>query len=348
MLAVRAFGVPSKQELLLFDDIAVTHPRLGPSRTQAELDFLEEENLIRRVDLTSLLKVNAQYKIDPTLITQARAKKIAEECRLFGGHMHSEMIEHIFSSHFESIRQTPRGYDYADHPGNDPLYNDLTRLIAAILRYVYFDEAVGVLREDRSARDGYTGYKSRMPFSRVARRELPESLRRFLPETPSAPDEGLSAQTSLPLQGVTRNEQIYEVVLSRMPIPSDITPWEDIIEFRNDPSTRLRFLDLHRWVKKMIREDHPIKDLREELEYLLLQHDVHMKRHRVRYRYGKLRVLLSFGAGLLENTIKLKLKELVDLPFQFAERMVTLNDAESGSPGKEVSYIIQSHERFGG
>jgi hypothetical protein len=91
-----------------------------------------------------------------------------------------------------------------------------------------------------------------------------------------------------------------------------------------------------------------MKDLRDELEYLLLQHDAHMKRHRVRYRYGKLRILLSFGAGLLESTIKLKLKELVDLPFQFAERMVNLNDAESGSPGKEVSYIIQAHERFSG
>jgi hypothetical protein len=100
-------------------------------------------------------------------------------------------------------------------------------------------------------------------------------------------------------------------------------------------------------VRKMLRDDISIKELREELDYLLLQYRSQMLKHRLRVRTGILRVFLSFGAGVIENAIKLKLKDVVDLSFQVSDRIVALKDAEQSAPGKEISYLVKAHRRFG-
>ena len=49
---------------------------------------------------------------------------------------------------------------------------------------------------------------------------------------------------------------VLEVVLKSMPIPDDETPWEAIIEFRNDPESMKRLRRLHVWVRKIRQRCH--------------------------------------------------------------------------------------------
>jgi hypothetical protein len=350
MLGIRALGVPSHQELLLFDDFVVAHPRLGPSQTQRELDYLEDQKVIRRIDLASLL-ITPENQLDRRIISEAQARTIVAECGLLRGEKTPlEMLEHIFLSDIEAERRHQPGWDYVvDHPGTDTYYNDKTRLIAAVMHHVYAAEAVGILQEDRSAVLGYSGYRSRMPFSPRGMHELPESLRRLLEGEAMfhGLDVGPQTWSSGAAEELARAEQIYDVLLTQMPVPVQATPWDDLLEFRRETATRLQFMDLHRWVRKMVREDLSVRETIEELEYLLLSYENHLNTHRVRFRYGKLRLLLSFGAGVVENSLKFKLKELVDLPFQFAERVAALKDADARAPGREISYIVRARERFG-
>ena len=354
MLAVRASGVPSRQELLLFDDIVVCHPKIGPSRTQDELDFLSDRKALRRVDIASLFKSTDEHPIDQKLITGEIADSIASECRLFGGASSSAMIEQIVRSRHDEVNRTPRGHEYVDHPGSDRIYNELTRFIASTMRFAYSTSAIGLLREDRSARPEYRGYVSKMAYT-SPRLEMPKALASLIPESQGSPRGSryadAASRPTLPwigdeLRGATQLEQLYEVILSRVPSISETTHWEDILAFRAEPEARLSFLELHRWVRKLTSSNMSIAELREELDYLLAQNIVHLKRSKIKHRVGMLRMIVSLGPSAISNILQGKFKELRDLPFQIYEKIGAQRAERRNLPAQELGYFVAIDERF--
>ena len=62
-------------------------------------------------------------------------------------------------------------------------------------------------------------------------------------------------------------------------MPDDGTPWERIVEFRNDPDSKSRLYSLRRWISRSATAATPARELAEELEYLLHIYDEHMRLH---------------------------------------------------------------------
>jgi hypothetical protein len=181
MIGVRAYGVPSRQELLLFDELVIVDPGAPRSRTAAELRWLEERRLLKCLTPASLVNAAPDLQIDRTLIIEECSRNIIEECQLFCGDIPGRQLDTIFESFLR-----PHG-EYIDHPSNDPWYNDATRIMAAVLRHAHATDAVGILDEDRSALTGYSGYRLRVPFTDSGRLRLPEELRTLLPEETEEP-----------------------------------------------------------------------------------------------------------------------------------------------------------------
>jgi hypothetical protein len=127
----------------------------------------------------------------------------------------------------------------------------------------------------------------------------------------------------------SRPELIYEAVLSRLPVPSEITPWEDIIEFRHHRASADRFLALRRWIDKTVRSDLPVNEVRDELDYLINEFEAHMRVARMEFRYASLRSLFSVPleagkAALASDWTSIDWRKILSVPFEIKQHRITL------------------------
>jgi hypothetical protein len=145
---------------------------------------------------------------------------------------------------------------------------------------------------------------------------------------------------------ISRKSEVLDVILSGVPIPSEDTSWEQIIDFRSDPDSRGKFLALQTWITDMVHGDLTSSELSEKLEYLLHEYGQHMKLHQMKANAGVFQTITTFGAELAENLMKLKLRNTADLLFSAKTRKIALLEAELNAPGREIAYIFRARERF--
>jgi hypothetical protein len=152
-----------------------------------------------------------------------------------------------------------------------------------------------------------------------------------------------------PPQFATENSvaaAIADVVLASFPIPNEDVAWDRIIEFRSDPDARTKFLSFRRWMANAVQRDLDPKDVSDELEYLINQYKQHMELHRIKYRMGTFRTILTVTADILENVARFRLKNIVDGLFSIHDRKIQLMEAELSVPGRDVAYIVKAQEQF--
>ncbi len=76
--------------------------------------------------------------------------------------------------------------------------------------------------------------------------------------------------------------EVIKIVLSALPVPDDQTSWEQIVEYRNEPDSKNKFLDLRNWMSEVARGEHTPDQAEEKLEYLLSQFRRAMGIHRMK------------------------------------------------------------------
>ena len=68
--------------------------------------------------------------------------------------------------------------------------------------------------------------------------------------------------------------------------------------------------------------------------------------HQLRVTKGLVEVLVTTGAELAEDLVKMKWGKVAKAPFEWSRQKTALYDAELGAPGKEVAYIIKAIHHF--
>ena len=141
---------------------------------------------------------------------------------------------------------------------------------------------------------------------------------------------------------------VLEVVLKSMPIPDDETPWEAIIEFRNDPESMKRLRRLRVWVRKFANAATAtsLPEMKEEIEVLLDEYEEHMKLHLMKVNKGATESLVTVAGKVAEDLVKVKWGELAKLPFILKERKISLLEAEAKAPNRELAFISMARSRF--
>jgi hypothetical protein len=147
------------------------------------------------------------------------------------------------------------------------------------------------------------------------------------------------------LSGTT---SVLEAVLKSMPIPNDETPWEDIIEFRNDPDSMKRLRRLRVWTRKFAKATTAtsLPEMKEEVEVLLDEYEEHMKLHRMKVNKGATETLLTIAGKVPEDLVKFKWGDLAKLPFILGERKISLLEAEAKAPNRELAFISMARSQF--
>lgn len=154
-------------------------------------------------------------------------------------------------------------------------------------------------------------------------------------------------QLSFSQTNTNKETQIVEVLLKQFPVLPEDTSWEDVIEWRNDEDAMIKLRRLKYWINTVSERDTiNINHLEEEVLYLLDEYERYMNIKKKKYTYTPIRALLTTVGGVLENVAKLKLKDLVELPFQISERKILIAESELKAPGRELAYIVATKEHF--
>ena len=139
-----------------------------------------------------------------------------------------------------------------------------------------------------------------------------------------------------------RKCEVVDVVIKALPLPDDSVPWEQIIEYRNDPESQSKFLALRIWMSEMARAEITSAEVEEKLEYLIDQYQRHMKLHRIKTNVGRLETVLVAGV----NFFSFKWGEVAQALFSSKRRELSLLQGELTSPGSEVAFIVDAREKF--
>ncbi len=150
----------------------------------------------------------------------------------------------------------------------------------------------------------------------------------------------------LPIKGLNKSE-VLNIVIRNLPIPEDTISWEQIFDFKNDPATRNNFLRLRNWINDISKYNLSISEIQDKIEYLISEYNHHMKIHKIRIKFSTLETNIALPFDIIENLVKLKFGKFVKLLISFKHRKVELMDAELKSPSREISYLIQTKQKFG-
>ncbi|SRR6266498_4517363 len=103
-----------------------------------------------------------------------------------------------------------------------------------------------------------------------------------------------------------KETEVIQLILNHFPIPSEDSPWEQILDVRQDTDARHKLLALRRWIRSLIRENRSKTEIEEELEFLLYEYEKRMKLHRMKYNAGAIQTIITLPFEIAENVLKLR------------------------------------------
>jgi len=159
---------------------------------------------------------------------------------------------------------------------------------------------------------------------------------------PILPDEFVSFESNNP---ATKHE-VVRIALNALPIPDEKTPWEQIIEYRDDPASHDKFLDLRNWMSETARGVLTPQEVEEKLEYLLSRYRRHMEIHKLRSNTTMLQTIVITTADVLGNLASFQWGKAARALFSLKHRQVNLLEGELTAEGSEVAYLMKAREDF--
>jgi hypothetical protein len=140
---------------------------------------------------------------------------------------------------------------------------------------------------------------------------------------------------------------VLSVAFRYMPQPLESTPWEAIVEFRNDPDNRALLIAFRRWLRQFVRKPVVPAEVSEEIEYLMHEYERHMRVQGMKVNTGFWETVITTGAKLAEDILKVKWADAAHAVFSLKHRRIQLLEAESNAPGREVAYILKAQSGLG-
>jgi len=167
-----------------------------------------------------------------------------------------------------------------------------------------------------------------LEFSAIRSTPLPKEVEQLLgPQRPSA--------------------NVIDVVLDKLPMPSEQTPWEQILDFKADTEAQGYLQGLKVWMADITGQQLTASEAREKLDWLIFQHKKHLKMHKLSCRWGTVGGTFVAAAEILEDLAKIKWGKAAGAVVSLFDRRLDLMKAELANPAKEISYLVKAQEQFG-
>lgn len=145
----------------------------------------------------------------------------------------------------------------------------------------------------------------------------------------------------------SNKNDVAQIVIKNLPLPNNETPWEQLIDYRNDVKTQKLLLLLRRWINRISTQNLSSLEIEDEIEFLINEFQEHMKFHKMRANTETIEVIVNSASDVLGNLLTLKFSKIFEPVFAIKKRQLLLMEAELSAPGKEMAYVIKSREAFG-
>jgi hypothetical protein len=130
-------------------------------------------------------------------------------------------------------------------------------------------------------------------------------------------------------------------------IPDDLTPWEKILDFRQDPTHRLAFFSLREWINKATKTKITPAELMDKIEYEMARTQAALKHAKIKYRYHRIETLVTSGVGFLENLVKVKWSDAAKMMFAVGKGQLDALEEEAKIAENELYYLAKAQDFFG-
>ncbi len=139
---------------------------------------------------------------------------------------------------------------------------------------------------------------------------------------------------------------VAQIVINKLPLPRNDTPWEQVIDYRNDPENQNNLLGLRQWIRKISKEELSKTEIEDEIEWRINEFQNHLKFHKMKANTETLEIIVKAPLEIIENLVKLKFSKLPEPFFAVKKRQINLMEAELNAPGREMAYIIKTRDTF--
>jgi len=151
---------------------------------------------------------------------------------------------------------------------------------------------------------------------------------------------------TLPISNKISQSDVFKIIIEKIPIPDELTPWESIFEFKNNPDNIGKFAGLKSWINKITKSDLSASEIHDELEFQLYQYRKSLEIHNIKYKSGILQSLVVGAGELIENAVWLKFSKLAKGLFSAQQEKANLLSLELSAPGNEIAYIYNASKAF--
>ena len=141
----------------------------------------------------------------------------------------------------------------------------------------------------------------------------------------------------------TDKHDVMKIVITALPVPKQDVSWEQIIEYRNDPNSLNRFLDLRNWISDTARGRFTPVEVEQNLRHVLNRFSKQMKIHRMKEDVTILEAFVVAAPDLTKRYAgHLNLPGLCSVEHV----KLALLEGESASEGSEVAFVIRTKSLF--
>ena len=127
-------------------------------------------------------------------------------------------------------------------------------------------------------------------------------------------------------------------------MPSDETPFEDILAFRSQHTQQLRGLRI--WACDIAAGKLTGREVQDKLQYLIAEYEEQLRILRVAKSRRRIEIVVTTVADIAENLAHLKFGAAVKAFFAFRHESANLLLSERKLTGREVSYVVDARQQF--
>jgi len=142
----------------------------------------------------------------------------------------------------------------------------------------------------------------------------------------------------------------YDVVrieVGALPVPVEHVPWQQILEYRNDPETKGSFLLIRDWMNEIARGIFTLDQVEETLEYLINRCRRSLEAHAINSTTIGLVAYVVTGPEFLQTLAGAGPDWGTRALFSVAPLKIGLLEGESTAPGSAVAYLMEMNLDFG-
>lgn len=142
-----------------------------------------------------------------------------------------------------------------------------------------------------------------------------------------------------------QKQEVIDTIIKDMPSPVYDTPWQDIIDLRQEEEFKNKVRLFRQWADT-ISVDKTAFQINDEVRTAIYEYEKYLKAIGVKYQRSALEIAITASAELLENIVKIRISNIAKMAFSYRDVRAQLTIEEQKAPGRQLSMVYDIKKRI--